>query len=250
MSRRDLFVRSSRTAAGMSVDTKSAYSCRIVPVIIFTVLVAPILWAQPQVPATTSTAPTTGIESPQESLSTPATTRPSDRAIPLPQIADRAEELDRWLREITSRLTPEADLLKAEEQAKSKSAELRKHVIEVDDLLASGPTTLERQSEQRFWRVLSQKYATELESLTPRAAELEKQIRLLDEQQLDWEATWDQIQQRTEIETVVKRTGEELIAIRNARTALEKQLNLVLTYSSRTAVPSGRSMNFAISTKR
>jgi potassium-dependent mechanosensitive channel len=225
----DFFVCSARTAAVTSVDRKRAYSCRILPVIFFCVFVAPISWAQSQVPAASAAAPTAGPESPQQPPSTPATTRPADRAIPLPQIADRAEELDRWLREITRRLTPEADLLKSEEEAKSQSAELRKHVIEVDDLLASGPTTLERQSEQRFWRVLSQKYASELESLTPRAAELEKQIKLLDEQQLDWEATWVQIQQRTEIQTVVKRTGEELVAIQNARTALEKQLNLVLT---------------------
>ena len=229
MSRFGLFVRSALKAAAKSVDTKGEYPCGMLLAIFFTLMAAPILWAQSQVPATTTSESKARTESPQEAPSTPATTEPADRAIPLPQIADRAEELDRWLREITRRLTPEADLLKAEEEAKSQSAELREDVIQVDDLLASGPTTLERQNEQRFWRVLSQKYATELESLTPRAAELEKQIKLLDQQQLDWEATWDQIQQRSEIETVVKRTGEELVAIRNARTALEKQLNLVLT---------------------
>ena len=201
----------------------------MLPAIFFTFLVVPISWAQSQVPAATISASKASAESPQEAPPTPATTGPTGRAIPLPQIAYRADELDRWLRDITSRLTPEADLLKAEERAKSQSAELRQQIIQVDDLLSSGPTTLERQSEQRFWRVLSQKYVTELESLTPRAAELEKQIKLLDQQQLDWEATWDQIQQRSEIETVVKRTGEELIAIRSARTSVEKQLNLILT---------------------
>ena len=197
--------------------------------IFFPLLVAPILWAQSQVPATTTSASKASTESPQEAPSRPATTGAADRAIPLPQIVDRADELDRWLREITSRLTPEADLLKAEEDAKRQSAELRKRGIELDDLLASEPTTLERQSEQRFWRVLSQKYTAELKSLTLRAAELEKQIKLLDQQQLDWEATWDQIHQRSEIEAVVKRTGDELVAIRNARATLEKQLNHLLT---------------------
>jgi hypothetical protein len=229
MSPRGLFVRSALKEAVKSVNTKREYPCGMLLAIFFTLLVAPILWAQSQAPRTATSASKASTESPQEAPATPATTGPADRAIPLPQIADRAEELDRWLREITSRLTPEADLVKAEEEAKSESAQLREHVIQVDDLLASGPTTLERQREQRFWRVLSQKYATELESLTPRAAELEKQIKLLDQQQLDWEATWDQIQRRAEIETVVKRTGDELIAIRNVHTALEKQLNLVLT---------------------
>jgi potassium-dependent mechanosensitive channel len=223
-----LFVRSAFKAAVKSVETKREYPCGIL-LAFFTLLVAPILGAQAEVPARTTSASKATTEPQQEATSTSATTGPADRAIPLPQIADRAEELDRWLREITSRLTPEADLLKAEEEAKSQSAELRRHVIQNGDLLASGATTLERQSEQRFWRVLRQKYATELESLTSHAAELEKQIKLLDQQQLDWEATWDQIQQRSEIEAVVKHTGEELVAIRNARSALEKQLNLVLT---------------------
>jgi len=195
----------------------------------FTLLVAPIFCAQSQVPAMTTSALKASTESPQEAPSTPATTGAADRTIPLPQIVDRADELDRWLREITSRLTSEADLVKDEEDAKRQSAELRKRGIELDDLLASEPTTLERQSEQRFWRVLSQKYATELKSLTLRAAELEKQIKLLDQQQLDWEATWDQIHQRSEIEAVVERTGDELVAIRNARVGLEKQLNHLLT---------------------
>ena len=224
-----LLVRSAFKAAVKSVETKRKYPCGILMAIFSTLLVVPILWAQSQLPARTTSASKATTESQQDAPSASTTTGPADRAIPLPQIADRAEELDRWLREITSRLTPEADLLKAEEEAKSQSAELRRHVIQNGDLLASGATTLERQSEQRFWRVLRQKYAAELESLTSRAAELEKQIKLLDQQQLDWEATWDQIQQRSEIETVVKHTGEELVAIRDARTALEKQLNLVLT---------------------
>ena len=197
--------------------------------ILFTVLAAPVLWAQPQAPPTTTSESKASHESSQEAPSTPATAGPADRAIPLPQIADRAEELDRWLGEVIDRLTPEADLLKDEEEVKSQAEELRKRVKQVDELLASQPTTLERQSELRSWRVLSQKYATQSESLTPRAADLEKEIHILDQQQLDWEATWDQIHQRSEIETVVERTSQELIAIRTTREALEKQLNLVLT---------------------
>src|SRR6202007_3161922 len=126
MSRCGLFVRSALKAVVKSVDTKREYPCGMLLAIFFTLLLAPILWAQSQVPATTTSASKASTESPQEAPPTPATTTgPADRAIPLPQIADRADELDRWLREITSRLTPEADLLKAEEGAKSQSAELR-----------------------------------------------------------------------------------------------------------------------------
>src|SRR5215472_17003908 len=186
-------------------------------IVFVTLLLAPVLRAQSQLPPS------------QEAPSKSAAAGPADRAIPLPQIADRAEELDRWLGEVADGLAPEADLLKAEGQLKRESEVLRKGLNQVDELLASQPTTLERQSEQRSWRVLSQKYATQSESLTLRAAELEKEIHILDQQQLDWEATWDQIHQRSEIKTVVERTSQELLAIRKAHAALEKQLNLVLT---------------------
>jgi small-conductance mechanosensitive channel len=212
------------TAAGCKVTLRK-HPGGLLAILFVTILVAPVLWAQSQL----SPASKVSSKSSQGAPSTPATTGPADRAIPLPQIADRAEELDRWLGEVIDRLTPEADLLKTEEEVKSHSEELRKRANQVDELLASQPTTLERQSELRSWRVLSQKYATQSESLTSRAAELEKEIHILDQQQLDWEATWDQIHQRSEIETVVERTSQELIAIEKARTALEKQLNLVLT---------------------
>ena len=229
MSQCGLLHLSDPNAAAGCEGTLRRHPRRLLAIVFVTLLVAPVSFAQSQLPPATTFASKASTGSSQEAPSATATTGPADRAIPLPQIADRADELDRWLGEVTDRLTPEAGLLKAEEQVKSQSEELRKLVNQVDELLASQPTTLERQSELRSWRVLSQKNATQSESLTSRAAELEKEIHILDQQQLDWEATWDQIHQRSEIETVVERTSQELIAIRKARAALEKQLNLVLT---------------------
>src|SRR5262249_16945061 len=74
-------------------------------ILLVTLLVAPVLWAQSQVPPTTTSA-SKSAQSSQELAPTPGATGAADRAIPLPQIADRAEELDRWLREVTIRLTP------------------------------------------------------------------------------------------------------------------------------------------------
>src|SRR5215472_3317238 len=201
MSQCGLFRFSVFNAATACTGTLRGHASRLLTSLFVILLVAPVLSAQSQPPRATTSASKARTESSQEAFA-PGTTEPADRAIPLPQIADRAEELDRWLAEVTEQLTPEADLLKAEEEVKSQSEELRKRVIQVDELLASQPTTLERQSEQRSWRVLSQEYAAQSGSLTLRAAELEKEIRILDQQQLDWEATWDQIHQRSEIETV------------------------------------------------
>jgi potassium-dependent mechanosensitive channel len=186
------------------------------------------LWARSQTHPIPAPLQAAGSESPQQAPPTgPA--EPAGRAIPLPQIADSADELDRWLRKITSQLTSEEDLLGAKEEAENQSQVIRVNMNRVNDLLMSTPTTLELQSEQRFWRILSQKYAGEREFLTPRAAELEQQIRHVDELNLDWQATWDQIHQNVEIQPVVDRTAQELELIQEARVDLQKQLNLVLT---------------------
>jgi small-conductance mechanosensitive channel len=178
---------------------------------------------------TTTTAPETSPALQPEAPSPPAASEPANYAIPLPQIAGRAEELDRWLRDITGHLTLEADLLKSEQQAKADSEELHSRAAEVYELMAGTPTTLELQDEQRFWLTLSRKYTGQRELLTSRAAELEKQIRFLDQQQLDWQATWDEIYQKKEIEAVLERTRQELDSLRSARAELEKELNLILT---------------------
>jgi potassium-dependent mechanosensitive channel len=197
---------------------------------LFVTLLLPLhLWSQSQTNSTPTPGSKTSTESSQKVPPVSGTPVPEDHSIPLPQIADRADELDRWLREITGQLAPEEDLLKWEEEAKNQSEELRESINQVNELLVGKPTTLELQNEQRFWRILNQKYVGERELLTPRAAELEKQLRYLDEQQLDWQATWDQIHQRAEIKAVVDRNKQELDLIRNTRTSLQKQLNLVLT---------------------
>jgi potassium-dependent mechanosensitive channel len=216
-----------RVALVQSVRSRLSPSGALVVFSFATILGPLALQARSQTHPDAAPQQAEGSESSQQAPPT-GTAAPAGRAIPLPQIADSADELDRWLRKITSQLTSE-DLLGAKEEAENQSQVIRTNINYVNDLLMSNPTTLELQSEQRFWRILGQKYAGEREFLTPRAAELEQQIRHVDELNLDWQATWDQIHQNTEIQPVVDRTAEELELIREARVDLQKQLNLVLT---------------------
>ena len=138
MSQRGLLHLSDLNAAAGCKVTLKQHPGGLLAILFVTLLVAPVLWAQSQLPPTTTSASKASAESSQGAPSTPTTTGPIDRAIPLPQIADRAAELDRWLEEATDRLATETDLLKAEEEVKSQSEELRKRVKQVDELLGSG----------------------------------------------------------------------------------------------------------------
>jgi potassium-dependent mechanosensitive channel len=160
----------------------------------------------------------------------PATPPPPvvDQAIPLPQIADRAEQLDRLTKEIYNQLTPKAELMEVERKTEAQAAETRRRALETRDLLAGNPTSLDLEEEQRYWRSRSLEYAVERRLLTQRARRLEEQIQTLEDQQREWVATWTQFQKTPGIETIVKRIKQQLDKILDAKSEAQEQLNLVL----------------------
>jgi potassium efflux system protein len=187
---------------------------------------AQIATSLPLIPSADSTKP----GQPQEGNTPPAL--PSQgmaQPIPLPQIADRAEELDHLLNEISGELAPKADLLESERRAEAAAEEIRHRVREGGDLLASNATPMELEDERRHWLVRNQEYGTQRKLMTERAARLEEQIRLLDSEQAVWMATWTQIHKMPGIDTVIGRARQELDRIQTTRALALEQLNLVLT---------------------
>jgi potassium-dependent mechanosensitive channel len=164
---------------------------------------------------------------------TPA--RSGDQTIPLPQIADRAEELDHLLQEISSQLTPKSELLKSQTKAEEQAAEIRRRALQTTDLLAGNPTKLDLEDEQRYWRSRSLEYAAQRKLLTQRAAKLEEQIQTLEAQQPEWAATWIQIRKSPAIEAIVGRIKEQLDKIQAAKAQTQEQLDVVLNLQTQVA---------------
>ncbi len=179
---------------------------------------APSQTVQPPVPAASSTPP------------------PPNQGIPLPQVADRAEELDLLLQEISGQLISTASQLPSESMAKAKDEEIRDRLQQVEHLLDGRPNTLELRDEEHYWRTLSQPFAAQRKLLKARAADLENQFRLLDEQQLQWQATWDQIHDTRGIQAVIERIRQKLDAIRVTRQRAKEQLNQVLTLQNQVSL--------------
>ncbi|HEY6293613.1 MAG TPA: mechanosensitive ion channel domain-containing protein [Terriglobia bacterium] len=151
----------------------------------------------------------------------------------MPQIADRAEELDRLLRQVSKQLTPTPELQESFRTAEAQAEEIRQRTLQVNNLLADTPNMLQLSEEDRYWRSLGQQYAAQRNLLTSRAADLEEQIGLLDGQQVAWQATWDQLRGTEGIEGVVDRVRQEVDGIRMARSQAQDQLNLILTLQNR-----------------
>jgi potassium-dependent mechanosensitive channel len=172
-------------------------------------------------------APTNDTKQPQGNEAPAA--KPVDQAIPLPRIADRAEELDHQLTEIGSQLIAKSELLESERTTEKRAAEIHRRVMQARDLLAGTPTPMELEDEQRFWRSQSLEFGAERRLLTFRAAKLEEQIQTLETQQPEWAATWSQIHKSQGIEAVAQRIKQQLDKIQALKSQVQEQLNIVLT---------------------
>lgn len=152
-----------------------------------------------------------------------------DQAIPLPRIADRAEELDHLLREISSELAPKSELVESEKKTAEQAEDIRKRLQQTGELLAGTPTPLELEDEYRYWRARNLEYGEERRLLTLRASKLAGQVQALEAQKPEWVATWTQIRESPGIESVVERTKQLLDRIQEVKSQAQDQLNVVLT---------------------
>jgi len=112
-----------------------------------------------------------------------------DQPIPLSQIVDRAEELDRSLLEISRQLSSIEESLSTDGRTLVQANEIRERLLFVESLVSGVPTATELRNEKYYWATLNRQYDAYRTSLTSRANYLEDQINFLDGQQTQWQTT-------------------------------------------------------------
>jgi small-conductance mechanosensitive channel len=155
------------------------------------------------------------------------------QAIPLPEIANQAEELDRMLREISKTLVPVLDVRVTDPEGKAHAEEVSQRARQAEELLASIPNMMQLQDEEQYWRALADEYGSQRKILTERASAIEQQMRLLDGQQARWQATYEQVLGTSELKEVSERIQRELEAIQKLRAEAQEQLNFILILQNR-----------------
>src|SRR5258708_7100878 len=185
---------------------------------------APEAWKPPAAPT-----PATG------SRSSDAPDTPAVQGIPLPQIADRAKELNDRLLEIYQQLNSTQESLPSEGATQARAKDIRERAAFVDSLVKGLPTSLDLRDEDQYWVSLNRQFTSERKLLTSHATALENRLQFLEVQKSIWQATFDQIRQTRGIQGVVERVQQELHTIEATRTKLQDQLNLVLTLQNQTS---------------
>jgi small-conductance mechanosensitive channel len=183
--------------------------------------------ATAQVLPTSAQAPKAPPAGQEQAPATPPSAQ--DQPIPLAQVAERAEELDRLLDDISKQLASTAELLESYRDLQTQAEKLNERIPEIQRFLAAAPNAMELRDEEQYLRLLNERYAADRKLLTSRAAELEGQVRTLDEQYSRWRATLNQAGDNKGIETVLARITRGLNAIQATRSRAQEQLNKVLT---------------------
>jgi potassium-dependent mechanosensitive channel len=136
-------------------------------------------------------------------------------AIPLPQIAPRAEELIQKLREMDDHLTLDPTLSSIDQSLRSQEELIGEKQHELDELIAITPTRTELLDVEQEWLAQRSLYSTMRKTLTERAKAVEGDLRLLESQRTEWETALNQIQDPKAIETVFERIRNVLSEIQN-----------------------------------
>ena len=158
---------------------------------------------------------------------------PAKSAIPLPQIADQADELEQQLREISNNLKPLAELQVSDREVKIHTEQFDERAVHTEELLGGKPNLKQLQDEERYWRAFAKPYGNRRKLLTARAADIEEDMSRLNTEQKRWQATWDEVQSQSGPEIVAHRVRRALDEIHQLRTEAQQQLNLLLVFQNR-----------------
>lgn len=197
----------------------------------FNLLPLDLPFFDPRGPLATSIAFTEVSANPLQAAqsSSPDTRGSTEQGIPLPQIADRAEELDKLLQTINGQLELKTELFELKQRADIQEGEIHRRKRQTEELLAGTPTPMELEDEQRYWHLRTEDLTAQRKLLSSLAGQLGNQTQILDGQLPDWQATWNQTYTLTAVGSVTNRVREELDAIQTTKSKVQEQLNLALT---------------------
>lgn len=200
-------------------------------VVTLCILIAtPLREMEAQALAATRRFTPTDSEASQEAKSSPGSLQSTnDQAIPLPQIADRAEELDGQLLEISKYLDSNRHKLPTQNAIGEQADEIRQRASLLDNMITGMPAVLELRDENQYWANLNRQYTAYRKILTSQATYLENQVRSLGAKQAEWQATWNQVHRTSGIRAVVERVRGEVERIDSLRLRLQEELSLIVT---------------------
>jgi len=159
----------------------------------------------------------------------PVATGSTDQGIPLLQIADRAEQLDKLLHTISGQVELTTELFELKYRAETQESAIRQRKRQTEELLAGTPTPMELEDEQRYWHLRSLELMAQRKHLSSLAEQLGSQAKILESQLPEWQTTLNQTNKLATVGSVTDRVRQEVDAIQATKSRVQEQLSLALT---------------------
>jgi potassium efflux system protein len=166
--------------------------------------------------------------------SAPAAAKPSS-AIPLPDVATRAEELTRKLRALTDKLPSQQQVENLKSTLEERDKQLQDKSKEVDALLASTPSSLELREQETDWRAIEKACADSRKQITDWALAAQATIQQLDAQEPHWTETLKENEHSSDLGPVLDLIRESVRNIEELRTQTQSLLRTLVNLQVRSA---------------
>ena len=146
-------------------------------------------------------------------------------AVPLPQVAEQADETTRLVRDIRRRLPSPEALARAEKEATALDEELGEKLREVGELATSSSSLLNLRELERYWRAKEDSIAPIENELNKQLSSLSRDIDLLEAQKDRWQATLKQIEDPAALPAIRDRIHAVLTDIQSVRSQIQHLFN-------------------------
>ena len=187
------------------------------------------------IPSFAQTNPTASPVSQQGATSAPTQSQNPQDSVPLPQLVPQTEMLTRLLREIEERLD-DPGLGEIDLALKQLEPEIDKIKSELDETVAEDPRLSELSDLERDWTDRSNRYAKWQNELSERISLLEADLRSLDTQQAQWQATVKQIEGDPTLQGVLDRVRNQIADIQTIKGRVAEQRNEILVLQNKVSL--------------
>jgi potassium-dependent mechanosensitive channel len=164
---------------------------------------------------------------------TPALTATPAQPVPLPEIARRSDELAVYLKQLTERLAPGADVKAIDEQLPSMSSRIRILRVRTASAIAASPSLREVDELTWQWQSFQAALGEWTTTLTERATVLERELGGIADLRAIWTATRDEAQAAGAPAAVADRVKATLALIQQARGQVDSYRQTLLVLQDR-----------------
>jgi potassium-dependent mechanosensitive channel len=157
----------------------------------------------------------------------PAEAQPTN-AIPLPEVAIRAEEVMRLVRNTTNQLPTREELDAMKAALGERDATLRAKREVVENLLAASPSAMELREQETYWHVFSTEGAATRKQLLDWANAAQSGVQQLQGLQPQWTATLEENHNTPDLGPTLDVIRETTKAIQTAKAQAQELLRVIV----------------------